>query len=138
MHRNADGLGDVEGSQEPHGRIDRQADRRQRRRARTRLQQIVDHHLRLGEIDQEVAQGVADRAGRQAAGESRQGPDQLAVQHLVHREGAAVAALPRIAGRVAGRRLRRARQGAGGLQQKQGQCRGRKESAHQNLRFHGP
>ncbi len=138
MHRSAQRLGHVDGSQTTGGGVDQQAERRSDRRAGPGLQQVVDDHHRLIEVDQEVLDRLAYWSRRQAAGQFRQRSDKNPIEHGVEPIDPTVSPLPRVARRVMGRGGRgsgpsRVWRGADNQQDHR-----EKGSAHQGLRVKAP
>jgi hypothetical protein len=111
-------LGDIDQPGRTHGCVDREPAQRLARLARLELEQIVEHHHRLAQVRQEVAQPAADRARHVALIGARERPDDRLVDRLGDREALLVDGRQRIAAPVAADHddvVGRVRRGRGGL-----------------------
>jgi len=90
--------GDVDHAAETRGRIDHEPDTGRARARRAELEHVVYDHHRLGQIDQDVVDRLADRSGREHSVDSPRGSDQVTVKRLLDGEALAVESLERIAG----------------------------------------
>jgi hypothetical protein len=102
--RNAGGAGDVDHAAKAHRRVDHEPDRGLRGSLRAKLQQVVDHHRRLGEVDHDVVDGLADRSRGQLLINKADRSDHVAIKARLDREALAVELLERVARRVRQRR----------------------------------
>jgi hypothetical protein len=89
--------GHIDHPRQAYGGIDDEAHAGRSRPRRAQLQHVVDHHHRLGEVDQDVMDRLADWARREHAVEAPGGPDEIAIQDLLDRKALAIDSLERIA-----------------------------------------
>jgi hypothetical protein len=129
--RQARGAGHIDHAPQPRRRIDHEPDRRLRGAFRAKLQQVIDHHRRLGEVDHDVVDRLADRPGGELLVDEAQRPDDIAIQRLLDSESLSVELLERIAGRMG--------QGRRGGQNRDGRrhAGGEVPRTHRSLRWAG-
>jgi hypothetical protein len=96
MMRHADTRRRVQQPADAERGVDHEAGRRLCGARRPHLEHVVDHHYRLGKIDQEVVDALADLARGQGVIERRQGPDHKPVEGVLQGESGAVERLERI------------------------------------------
>jgi hypothetical protein len=95
--------GDVDHAPQADGRIDHEPYAGRARARGTELEHVIDDHHRLGQVDQNVVDRLADRSGREHPVDPSGGTDQIAVNHFLDSEALAIESLERIAGGGGGR-----------------------------------
>jgi hypothetical protein len=115
---NADLGGHVDHPADTQGRVVGEAHGRQTGAAGPELKHVIDHHPRLAEIDQDMVDGLPDRARRKLAIDERERADGVFVEGLLDGETLAVEPFEQIVRRPG--RCGQTRTGDGGERQRGG------------------